>query len=254
MFLVSKKDACGTSPRPTFLTAYGGFGASVTPQFAAYATFLIEHGCRFAVANIRGGSEFGEAWHKAAQRHKRQTSIDDFIAASEWLISQDLTLPDKLGIGGGSNAGLLVAAALTQRPDLYRAVLCLGPLLDMLRYHLFDFATYWIDEFGCADDPYDFAALHAYSPYHQIKDATAYPAVMLISGDADTRCNPMHARKMAARLQATTISDHPILLDYRSKWGHSSAQPLSTRIDALTDRLAFLSSELGLNVQGRRHS
>src|SRR5258708_7253578 len=132
MFLVSRKNACGTSPRPTFLTAYGGFGASVTPQFAAYATFLIEHGCRFAVANIRGGSEFGEAWHKAAQRHKRQTSIDDFIAASERLISQELTLPDKLGIGGGSNAGLLVAAALTQRPDLYRPVLCLGPLLDML--------------------------------------------------------------------------------------------------------------------------
>ena len=248
MFLVSKKEAHETCPCPTFLTAYGGFGASVTPQFAAYATFLVEHGCRFAVANIRGGSEFGEAWHKAAQRQKRQTSIDDFIAASEWLISQSLTFPGRLAIGGGSNAGLLVAAAFTQRPDLFRAVLCLGPILDMLRYHLFDFASYWIDEFGCADDPDDFAALHAYSPYHQIKDAISYPAVMLISGDADTRCNPLHARKMAARLQAATSSDRPVLLDYRSQWGHSSAQPLSTRIEALTDRLAFLSTELGLSV------
>lgn len=248
MFLVSRKDSRVDGPLPTFLTAYGGFGNSVTPQFTAYATYLLERGCLFAVANVRGGAEFGEAWHIAAKRLKRQTAIDDFLAAAEWLVGQGLAAPDRLGIGGGSNAGLLVGAALAQKPHLFRAVICLGPLLDMLRYHLFDFASSWVDEYGSAENETDFQALLRFSPYHRVAEGVAYPAVLLISGDADTRCNPMHARKMAAKLQASTTSKHPIVLDYRSEWGHMPVQPLTRRINALTDRLAFLCHELGLDV------
>jgi len=248
MFLVFNKNSEREGPRPTFLTGYGGFGASITPQFAVYAAFLIEHGFLFAIANLRGGSELGKHWHLAGKRHNRQNAFNDFISAGEWLLARGYAAPDKLAIGGGSNAGLLVGAALTQRPDLFRAVLCQGPLLDMLRYHKFDQADLWLEEYGSAEDADDFRCLKAYSPYHQVKPGTAYPAVMLISGDADTRCNPMHARKMAARLQAATSSGHPILLDYRPNWGHTPAQPLSARIDALTDKLAFVCSELGVAV------
>jgi len=252
MFLVSKKDAGSKGPGPVFLTAYGGFGHSITPQFTAYATILMELGCVFAVANVRGGAELGKAWHEAAKRHKRQTAIDDFLSAADWLLAEKIAKPGRIGIGGGSNAGLLMGAALTQRPDLFRAVLCLGPLLDMLRYHKFDLARYWIEELGSADLPDDFRVLHSYSPYHRIQDNVAYPAVMFISGDADTRCNPMHTRKMAARLQAANVSNHPILLDYKPAWGHVPVQPLTTRIEALTDRLLFLCHELGLKIPEAR--
>lgn len=248
MFLVAQNGRRSSGPLPTFLTGYGGFGNSITPQFTAYATFLMEQGCLFAVANLRGGAEFGEEWHLAGKRHNRQNAIDDFIAAAEWLLANGHASPGKLAIGGGSNAGLLVGAALTQRPDLFRAVVCLGPLLDMLRYHRFDFADSWVDEYGSAENADDFPFLRAYSPYHRVQDGVTYPAVMLISGDADTRCNPMHVRKMAARLQAATSSGHPILLDYKPTWGHRPVQPLSRRIEALTDRLAFLCHELGVNV------
>ncbi len=245
MFLVWQR---GRRPAqlPTFLTGYGGFGASVTPQFSVYATVLIELGFLYAVANLRGGGEFGRRWHLAGMRHNRQTAIDDFIAAAEWLVGNGHASPEKLAIGGGSNAGLLVGAALTQRPDLFRAVICLGPLLDMLRYHKFDLANMWVKEFGSSDNADDFRFLEAYSPYHQVRFGTAYPAAMLISGDADTRCNPLHVRKMTARLQAATTSQHPILLDYRPAWGHTPVQPLSARVEALTDRVAFLCGELGM--------
>jgi prolyl oligopeptidase len=162
------------------------------------------------------------------------------------LVRQGHADPARLAIAGGSNAGLLVGAALTQRPELFRAVICLGPLLDMLRYHLFDSAHRWVDEYGSADDHADLLHLTAYSPYHHVADGVAYPAVMLISGDADTRCNPLHARKMAARLQAATNSNRPVLLDYKPRWGHTAAQPLGVRIESLTDRLAFLCHELGI--------
>ncbi|MCI0721927.1 MAG: prolyl oligopeptidase family serine peptidase, partial [Acidobacteria bacterium] len=220
MFLVSQKGRRHKAPLPTFLTGYGGFGTSITPQFTAYATFLMEQGCLFAVANLRGGAEFGQQWHEAGKRHNRQNAIDDFLAAAEWLVAEGHAAPGRIAIGGGSNAGLLVGAALTQRPDLFRAVVCLGPLLDMLRYQFFDFADMWVDEYGSAENEGDFRHLVAYSPYHRVVDGVSYPAVMLISGDADTRCNPMHARKTTARLQAATSSAHPILLDYRPTWGH----------------------------------
>ena len=235
---------------PTVLTAYGGFGDSITPQFSAFASCLTELGCLYAVANIRGGSEFGESWHEAGCRRKRQTSIDDFLATAEWLVRSGRTSPGRLAIVGGSNAGLLVAAALTQRPDLFCAVVCIAPLADMVRYHLFDQARSWIEEYGHSENMEDFPSLLGYSPYHNVRNNTSYPPVLIVSGDADTRCNPLHARKLAARLQSANVSDNPILLSYTKHWGHMASQTLRLRVDALTDRASFLCHHLGLGAQG----
>ncbi len=254
LFLAARRDLLHSGPLPTFLTGYGGFGSCVTPRFTAFATFLIEQGLLFAVPALRGGSELGEQWHRAGKRENRRNSFDDFIAAAEWLISEGRSARGHIAIGGGSNAGLLVGAAITQRHDLFRAAICLGPLLDMTRYHLFDFAAGWAEEYGSPEDEQDFHCLLGYSPYHHVQDSADYPAVLLISGDADTRCNPMHARKMAARLQAANRSEYPILLDYKPNWGHTPVQPLSTKIEALADRLAFLCYELGVHVQYGRSS
>lgn len=248
MFLVGLKDALKSGCRPAIMTSYGGYGVPMTAQFSVFVAFLLERGCLFALPNIRGGSEFGARWHDAAKRRNRQTGFDDFIAAAQWLIAQGRTKADKLAIFGGSNSGLLVGAALTQRPDLFRAVVCMVPLLDMLRYHLFDNARAWGEEYGTAEDPSDFAALARYSPYHQVRDGVAYPAVLMVSGDADQKCNSLHARKMVARLQAATSSGLPVLLDYSQFRGHSPVLPLSHRIEALTDRMAFLCDQLHLEV------
>lgn len=252
IFLAARKDVLHSDPLPTFLTGYGGFGSCVTPRFTAFATFLMEHGFLFAVPALRGGSELGEQWHRAGKRENRQNSFNDFVAAAEWLIAERRSISGRIAIGGGSNAGLLVGAAVTQRPDLFRAAICLGPLLDMARYHLFDFAAGWADEYGSPENEQDIRSLLAYSPYHRIEDGVSYPAVLLISGDADTRCNPMHARKMAARLQAATCSTRPVLLDYKPAWGHTPVQPFSTKIESLTDRLAFVCQELGVPMQPER--
>lgn len=249
MILFGRRDQWRSRPLPTFLTAYGGFGVSRTPQFNAYSTFLVQHGFIFACAILRGGGEFGEAWHRAAKRHNRQVAFDDFVAGAEWLVSNGYSDPERIVIGGGSNAALLVAAAFTQRPDLFRVAVCMGPLLDMVRYHLFDNAHVFVDEYGNAEREDDFRRLLAYSPYHRVNDGEAYPAIMLISGDHDNCCNPSHARKMTARLQAATASGHPVLLDYKSDWGHASVQPLQQRIKSLTDRLAFICHEAGVAVQ-----
>lgn len=248
MFLLGRTEILDARGHPTIMTSYGGYGVPMTPQFSVFVAFLIERGCLFALPNIRGGSEFGAAWHEAAKRHKRKVAFDDFIAAAEWLISTGHTDVKKLAIFGGSNSGLLVGAAITQRPDLFRAVVCMVPILDMLRYHLFDNAGVWRDEFGTVEDQKDFRALLSYSPYHNIRNDTAYPAAMIISGDADQNCNPLHARKMTARLQAANASGRPIVLDYSCHRGHSPVLPLSERIDALTDRIAFLCDQLQLTV------
>ena len=249
LFLAVRQDLVRSGPLPTFLTGYGGFGSCVTPRFTALGTFLLENGFLFAVPALRGGSELGEQWHDAGRCEHRQNSFDDFNCAAEWLLVQRYSRPGQIVIGGASNAGLLVGAAITQRPDLFRAAICLGPLLDMTRYHLFDFAAGWADEYGSPDEERDFRSLLAYSPYHRVQDGTSYPAVLMVSGDADTRCNPMHARKMAARLQSANHSRHPILLDYKPNWGHMPVQPLSVKIEALTDRLAFICRELGIEVR-----
>ena len=248
MYLMGRSDVLAGGNHPAVMTAYGGYGISVTPQFSVFVAFLVERGCLFALPNIRGGSEFGRAWHDAAKRRNRQNAYDDFLAAAEWLIAAQRTSPDKLAIFGGSNSGLLVGAAMTQRPELFRAVISMVPLLDMLRYHLFDGAHVWQEEFGTAENPHDFPVLSSYSPYHRVQQGAAYPATLIVSGDADANCNPLHARKMTARLQAASASGRPILLDYCQFRGHSAVLPLSDRVAALTDRMAFLCDQLGLTV------
>jgi len=246
MFLVGLRDVLEGGSHPTIMTSYGGYGVPMTPQFSVFVAFLMEQGCLFALPNIRGGSEFGITWHEAAKRRSRQVAFDDFISAAEWLIQTGRTKPERLAIFGGSNSGLLIGAAMTQRPDLFRAVVCMVPMLDMLRYNLFDNAHLWKDEFGTAEDPEDFRALINYSPYHNVHDGFGYPATMIISGDSDQNCNPLHARKMTARLQAANVSEHPIILDYSRYRGHSPVLPLRDRVEALTDRMAFLCDQLRL--------
>ena len=248
MYLVGRKEVLAGGCHPAIMTSYGGYGLSMTPQFSVFVSFLIERGCLFALPNIRGGSEFGAAWHEAAKRRNRQTAYDDFLSAAEWLIGTGRTTASKLAIFGGSNSGLLVGAAITQRPELFRAAVCMVPMLDMLRYHLFDNAHVWSEEFGTAEDREDFEALRRYSPYHQVQGGVSYPATMFVSGDADGNCNPLHARKMTARLQAANSSGSPIFLDYSPYRGHSPVLPLSERIEALTDRMAFLAEQLQLTV------
>jgi prolyl oligopeptidase len=241
MFIMHRKGLRLDRSNPALLTGYGGFTQSRTPDFSQTAALWAERGGVYALPNLRGGGEFGEEWHKAGMRDKKQNVFDDFLTAAEWLIKNGYTESSKLAISGRSNGGLLVGAALTQRPDLFRAVVCGYPLLDMVRYHRFLVAKFWVPEYGSADDPEQFKYLYAYSPYHRVKPTTKYPAVLFITGDSDTRVAPLHARKMAALLQASTGSDGPILLHYDTKAGHvGSATPVSKRIDDLTDELSFL--------------
>jgi prolyl oligopeptidase len=202
----------------------------------------------YAVANLRGGSEFGEEWHRAGMLGNKQNVFDDFIAAAEYLIAQKYTSKDHLAIQGGSNGGLLMGAALTQRPDLYRAVVCQVPLLDMLRYQKFQIAKLWIPEYGSADDPQEFKWLYAYSPYHHVKDGTLYPSVLFMTADTDTRVDPMHAKKMAARMQAAAANgpDKPILLRIESKAGHGAGKPVSKLVEESTDVWSYLFWQLGV--------
>jgi prolyl oligopeptidase len=248
MFLVHRNAVRLEGDNPTYLTGYGGFNISMTPGFSRSLLLWLEHGGIFAVPNIRGGGEYGETWHQAGILASKQNSFDDFIGAAEWLIREGYTRPERLAVAGGSNGGLLVGAALTQRPDLFRAVLIQVPLLDMLRYHRFLIARLWIPEYGSAEDPEQFRWLRAYSPYHRVRDGVPYPAVLLATAESDTRVDPMHARKMAARLQAATSADHPILLRLESRAGHGAGKPLSKLLDELTDTWSFVFWELGVEV------
>jgi prolyl oligopeptidase len=247
IYLVARHDLLNGGPHPVVMTAYGGHGIPAMPQFSVFVALLLDLGCVFALPCVRGGSDLGAAWHNAGRRQKKQTVVDDFLSAADWLIQTRRTVPSKFAIFGGSHSGLLVGAAMTQRPDLFRAVVCIAPLLDMIRYHLFDQAQQWKEEFGTAEDPLDFSALLGYSPYHNVQPGTAYPATLLVSGDADQNCNPLHARKMTARLQDAQTSGHPVLLRYNRHRGHSPVLPLSDRVEALTDRLTFVCHELGLS-------
>jgi prolyl oligopeptidase len=247
IFLFYKKGMKKDGARPTWLTGYGGFDVNNTPYYDAPAVEWADAGGIFALAILRGGGEFGEAWHKAGMMEKKQNVFDDFIAAGEWLISSGYTNSKKLAIEGGSNGGLLVGATLTQRPDLVQAVVCEYPLLDMVRYHKFMEAPYWVPEYGSSEDAAQFKYIYAYSPYHNVKQGVKYPAVLFITGDGDTRVAPLHARKMAARLQAATASDRPILLLYDTKSGHSGGRPLNKQIEEATNLLSFLFLELGVS-------
>lgn len=242
--LVAQGGIDRTEPAPAIMTSYGGFGVSMTPRFSVLASVMMELGCTFVLPHIRGGGEFGKEWHEAALGKNRQIAFDDFIAASEWLCEKSITTPVQLAIFGGSNSGLLVAAVMVQRPELFRAVLCIAPLLDMVRYESFDRAAQWRNEYGSVADPQEFAALYSYSPYHHVADGMNYPAVLFVAGDEDDRCNPAHVRKMAARLQDRLSQRSPILVDYSERRGHSPSMPLSVRVEALTRRIAFLCKEL----------
>jgi prolyl oligopeptidase len=245
MFLMYRKGTKLDGNNPTLLTGYGGFNLNETPHFSASFALWAEQGGVFALPNLRGGGEFGEAWHHAGMLEKKQNVFDDFVAAAEYLINSHYTQPSKLGIEGRSNGGLLVGAALTQRPDLFGAVVCGYPLLDMLRYQKFFVAKYWVSEYGSADDSTQFKYLYAYSPYQHVKRGTVYPAVLFVTGDSDTRVAPLHARKMTALVQAATGSDRPVLLRYDTEAGHSQGVSVTKAIDEATDSLGFLYWQLG---------
>jgi prolyl oligopeptidase len=246
MFLMHARGIKLEGSNPVLLEGYGGFLVNNTPYFNSDAIVWAERGGVYALANIRGGGEFGEAWHKAGMLDKKQNVFDDFIGAAEWLIQNKYTNPAKLSILGGSNGGLLVGAALTQRPELFRAVICWHPLLDMLRYDQFMEAQFWVSEYGAAKDPEQFKWLYAYSPYQHVKQGVKYPAVLFMTGDGDTRVAPLHARKMAALLQADTGSDRPILLRYELEAGHSRGRSSTQEIGDSVDELSFLFWQLGV--------
>jgi prolyl oligopeptidase len=246
MFLVHKKGLTYDGKNPTLLYGYGGFNISLTPALATRVVPLLEAGGIFAEANLRGGAEYGESWHQAGMLGRKQNVFDDFIAAAEYLIREKLTAPERLAVSGRSNGGLLAGAALTQRPELFRAVISGVPLLDMIRYPKFRIAKLWIPEYGDPDKPDEFAWLHAYSPYHRVVDGTRYPAVFIFTAESDTRVDPMHARKMTARLQAASTSGRPVLLRLESQAGHGMGKPLAKVIDQYTDELVFLFRELGV--------
>jgi prolyl oligopeptidase len=250
MFVVSKKGIEKDGKNPTLLYGYGGFNVSLTPSFNRSVYLWMEHGGIYAVANLRGGSEFGEDWHRAGMLEKKQNVFDDFIAAGEYLIAQKYTDRNHLAIYGGSNGGLLMGAMITQRPDLFRAVVCAVPLLDMLRYQNFQIAKLWIPEYGSAEDAKQFDWLYAYSPYHHVKLGQEYPAILFMTGDTDTRVDPMHAKKMAALMQAEAKNgaspDKPILLRIETKAGHGQGKPVAKQIEESTDMYSFLFWQLGI--------
>ena len=246
MFIVRPAGLVRDGNNPVYLTGYGGFNISMLPGFSRSMLLWLESGGVVAMPNLRGGGEYGEAWHQAGMLARKQNTFDDFIAAAEFLIHEQYTSPARLAVAGGSNGGLLMGAVLTQRPELFRAVIIQVPLLDMLRYHLFLIARLWIPEYGSPDSPDEFAWLIAYSPYHHVQDGTRYPAVLLATAESDTRVHPMHARKMTARLQAATVSNHPILLRLETQAGHGAGKPVSKLIDELADTWTFVFNELGL--------
>ena len=250
MFVVHKKGLQKNGKNPTLLTGYGGFNVSLTPTFSRTAYLWMEHGGIYAVANLRGGAEFGEDWHRAGMLDKKQNVFDDMIAAAQHLISEKYTDKHHLAIQGGSNGGLLMGAMITQRPDLFRAVVCQVPLLDMLHYQDFQIAKLWIPEYGTAENPEQFKWLYAYSPYHHVKTGVEYPAILFMTADTDTRVDPMHAKKMTALMQAAAGngSSHtrPILLRIESKAGHGAGKPVTKQIEEFTDVYSFLFWQLGV--------
>jgi prolyl oligopeptidase len=251
MFLVHRKDVRPTGSIPTLLTGYGGFNISRTPVYSAGAAAWVEAGGLFALPNLRGGGEYGETWHRAGMLACKQNVFDDFHAAAEALIARGWTEPRHLAIAGGSNGGLLVGAALTQRPDLFAAVYCAVPLLDMLRYQNFRIARFWIAEYGSAEDPEQAEWLRKYSPYHNVRAGVRYPAVLFTTADGDSRVDPMHARKMAALLQAQSEDpESVVLLRVDRDAGHGIGKPLDKQVDDFADQYAFIAWRTGLNLNG----
>lgn len=243
MFVIHAKDMKKDGSAPTILYGYGGFQQAQTPGFRASIYPWLEAGGVYVVANLRGGSEYGEEWHQQGARRQKQHVFDDVIAAAETLVKLGYTRPEKLAIRGGSNGGLLVGAAITQRPDLFRVGLCAVPLLDMVRYHRFGSGRTWIEEYGSADDAEDFKAIYAYSPYHHVTRGTKYPSLLLLSADNDDRVDPMHARKFAAAMQASSTGG-VVLLRIEQHAGHGGADLVREWVEKLADEYAFALNEM----------
>jgi prolyl oligopeptidase len=246
MFLVFRKGLARDGHRPVLLTGYGGFNISLTPAFDPSNFVLLEKGGIYAVPNLRGGGEYGEAWHEAGMFERKQNVFDDFIAAAEWLIASGYSNPKRIAIEGGSNGGLLTAAVMVQRPDLFGAVVCRVPVADMLRYHRFTVGRFWISEYGSADDAAQFPFLYRYSPLHNVVDGTAYPPILITTADTDDRVAPGMAKKFAARLQAAGHGG-PVLIRVETKAGHGAGKPLSKTIEEDADILAFVFGSLGVD-------
>jgi prolyl oligopeptidase len=243
-FVVRARDAQSKGAAPALLYGYGGFQAAQTPFFSSSVFPWLERGGIWVMANLRGGSEYGEDWHRQGMGRQKQHVFDDFFAVAEELVRRGDTAPEKLAALGASNGGLLVGAAITQRPDLFRVALCGVPLLDMVRYEQFGSGKTWVSEYGSVDDPDDFAALYAYSPYHHVTPGTKYPATLLLSADSDDRVDPMHARKFAAELQWAS-SDGPVLLRVEHHSGHGGADLVRSAVEKVADEYAFAFDRLG---------
>ena len=248
MFITHKKGLKLDGSNPTYLYGYGGFNISLTPAFSVGNLVWMETGGVYAQPNLRGGGEYGEDWHQGGMKLKKQNVFDDFIAAAEWLIANKYTSTPKLAIGGGSNGGLLVGAAMTQRPDLFGAALPAVGVMDMLRFQKFTIGWAWVSDYGSAENAEDFKALYAYSPLHNIKPGTSYPPTMVITADHDDRVWPGHSFKFAAALQAAQAGDAPVLIRIETKAGHGAGKPTSKIIEEIADRWAFL--EKVLNTKG----
>lgn len=248
MFLVRAAATEVTPDTPTCLTAYGGFAITNTPGYSSATVAFCEAGGVWAVAGIRGGGEYGEDWHRAGMLANKQQCFDDFYAAADWLVAEGRTSRDRLAIRGGSNGGLLVGAAVTQRPDLCRAAICMVPLLDMLRYHLFLIGALWVPEYGDPADPEQFAVIAAYSPYQHLAEGTPYPATLVTTAESDSRVDPLHARKFAARLQMATLAptERPVLVRIETRAGHGVGKPAWKQADEAADVLAFVFWQLGM--------
>ena len=246
MFVVQRTEMTYDGSHPVLMTGYGGFNVSETPKWSARVAAWLDMGGVYALTNLRGGGEFGEAWHRAGMLGNKQNTFDDFAACGKWLIDQGYCTPSRLAIMGGSNGGLLVGAAMIQHPELFGAVICQVPLLDMLRYHRFLVARFWVPEYGSAEDPGQFRWLSAYSPYHCLVQDVAYPPVMFVTGDSDTRVDPLHARKMVARMQALG-GPNPVLLHYDVAAGHAGGKSVDQTIDDTADELLFLRWQLRMS-------
>ena len=249
MFITHKKGLELDGSNPTYLYGYGGFNISMTPGFSVGNIVWLEQGGIYAVANLRGGGEYGREWHLSGTKERKQNVFDDFIAAAEYLIEDGYTSPDKLSIGGGSNGGLLVAAAILQRPDLFGAALPAVGVLDMLRYHQFTIGWAWASDYGTSEDPEGFEYLYAYSPLHNVKEGVEYPSTLITTADRDDRVVPAHSFKFAAELQEKHGGSNPVLIRIETDAGHGAGKPTSKIIEELADRWAFLASELGMKIK-----
>jgi prolyl oligopeptidase len=246
MFLTHRKDLSRNGALPTLLYGYGGFSIPITPGFSITRLAWLEMGGVYAVANLRGGGEYGEDWHQAGTKLNKQNVFDDFISAAEWLIKNGYTRPDKLAIQGGSNGGLLVGACMAQRPDLFGVCLPAVGVMDMLRFHKFTIGWAWVDDYGSSDDPEQFEALRAYSPYHRLTPGTIYPATLISTADTDDRVVPGHSFKFAAALQYAQAGTKPVLIRIETRAGHGAGKPTAKRIEEAADVMAFMVKELGV--------